>query len=92
MTEQEIREGTSEAMRGTVKWFDDAKGYGFITPEIRGRDLFVHFSSINSADRYKSLPVGAVVEYTTRVTDRGPCAESVTVIESPAPYEEEALS
>ena len=48
---------------GTVKWFNDAKGYGFITPDDgAGKDLFVHHTAI-SGDGYKSLPEGAKVEY-----------------------------
>ena len=47
---------------GTVKWFDDAKGYGFITPDDGGKDLFVHFSGI-TGDGFKSLPEGAKVEF-----------------------------
>jgi len=40
---------------GTVKWFDDGKGYGFITPEGGGKDLFAHFSEIKSGSGFKSL-------------------------------------
>ena len=47
---------------GTVKWFNDAKGYGFITPDDEGKDLFVHHTAI-SGDGYKSLPEGAKVEF-----------------------------
>ena len=48
--------------RGTVKWFNDEKGFGFITPEGGGDDLFIHHSNID-ADGFKSLTEGATVEY-----------------------------
>ena len=47
---------------GTVKWFNNAKGYGFITPVDGGEDVFVHFSSIE-VDGYKTLTEGQKVEY-----------------------------
>ena len=54
---------------GTVKWFNDAKGYGFITPDESGKDLFVHHSSIGG-DGYKSLPEGAKVDISRLDTGR----------------------
>lgn len=56
-------------MRGTVKWFNDAKGFGFITPEEGDRDVFVHFSEIQ-ADGFKSLTEGEEVEF--ELDDSGP--------------------
>ncbi|HWH05672.1 MAG TPA: cold shock domain-containing protein [Gaiellaceae bacterium] len=61
---------------GTVKWFDDAKGYGFISPEDGGKDLFVHHSGI-SGDGFKSLTEGAKVEYESREGQKGPEAFNV---------------
>jgi CspA family cold shock protein len=62
---------------GTVKWFNDSKGYGFITPEDGSKDLFVHHSSING-DGYKSLAEGAAVSYDERAGAKGPEAVNVT--------------
>ena len=64
---------------GTVKWFSDEKGFGFITPDGGGRDLFVHFSGI-SGDGYRSLPEGAKVSYEEESGDKGPKAVNVQKI------------
>ena len=56
--------------QGTVKWFSDEKGFGFITPDEGGKDLFVHHSSIE-ADGYRSLAEGARVEYESEAGDKG---------------------
>jgi cold shock protein len=61
---------------GTVKWFNDQKGFGFITPESGGRDLFVHYSGI-SGGGYKSLQEGSKVAYEEQVGDKGPKAVNV---------------
>ena len=61
---------------GTVKWFSDAKGFGFITPDEGGRDLFVHFSGI-VGDGYRSLNEGAKVTYEEEQSDKGPKAVNV---------------
>ena len=66
---------------GTVKWFNDAKGYGFITPDEGTKDLFVHFSGI-AGNGFKSLPEGAKVEFEAREGDKGPQAENVVLISS----------
>jgi cold shock protein len=63
---------------GTVKWFNDAKGYGFIEPEGGGKDLFVHHSQI-SGDGFKTLAEGAKVEFEPREGAKGPEASNVTV-------------
>jgi cold shock protein len=62
---------------GTVKWFSDDKGYGFITPAEGGRDLFVHFSGING-DGYRSLAEGSRVTYEEEQGDKGPKAVNVS--------------
>jgi CspA family cold shock protein len=62
---------------GTVKWFNDAKGYGFISPEGGGKDLFVHHSSI-VGEGYRSLAEGARVEYEP-ARQKGPEANVVTI-------------
>ena len=64
---------------GTVKWFDDAKGYGFITPAEGSKDLFVHHSSI-AGDGFKSLPEGAKVSFEAREGQKGPEATNVSVV------------
>ncbi len=55
---------------GTVKWFNDAKGFGFITPDGGGEDLFAHFSSINMAG-FKSLAEGQKVSYEITMGNKG---------------------
>ncbi len=64
---------------GTVKWFNDAKGYGFITPDEGSKDLFVHHSSI-TGDGYKSLAEGARVQYEAREGSKGPEATNVAPV------------
>ena len=65
---------------GTVKWFNAQKGYGFITNEGTGEDVFVHFSAIN-VDGFKTLEEGQTVEFDIVEGDRGPQAANVTVVE-----------
>ena len=62
---------------GTVKWFSDEKGFGFITPDDGGRDLFVHHSSI-TADGFRSLAEGLKVSYEEEASPKGPKAVNVT--------------
>jgi CspA family cold shock protein len=61
---------------GTVKWFSDEKGFGFITPDEGTKDLFVHQSGI-VGDGYKSLSEGAKVSYDAESGDKGPRAVNV---------------
>ena len=68
----------SETKTGTVKWFDNKKGYGFITPSEGGNDLFVHMSSI-LMEGYKTLSDNQKVSYQMETSDRGPVATNVTV-------------
>ncbi len=61
---------------GTVKWFNDSKGFGFISPESGARDCFVHYSAIQS-DGFKSLAEGDRVEFEMVEGPKGPAAENV---------------
>ncbi len=63
---------------GTVKWFSDEKGFGFITPDEGGKDLFVHFSSI-AAEGFRTLAEGARVNYEPEQGPKGPNAVNVTM-------------
>jgi CspA family cold shock protein len=64
--------------QGIVKWFNDRKGYGFISQED-GKDVFVHYSSIE-AQGFKTLAEGDRVDFEIQETDRGPEAKSVKKI------------
>ena len=66
---------------GTVKWFNDAKGYGFIAPENGGKDIFVHHSAI-SGEGFKTLAEGARVEFEQREGTKGPEAVNVMPVGS----------
>ena len=65
--------------RGTVKWFNDAKGYGFIGRQ-GAADVFVHYSGIAGSGKHKTLAEGASVEFEIEQTDRGPKAVEVREI------------
>jgi len=64
---------------GTVKWFNDAKGYGFISPSDGSKDVFVHFSALQG-DGFKTLAEGASVEYDLGQGEKGPQAQNVRVV------------
>lgn len=61
---------------GTVKWFSDSKGYGFITPDEGGNDAFVHYSEVKMEGR-ASLREGQKVEYDVKEGEKGPVATNV---------------
>ncbi|MDX6513516.1 MAG: cold shock protein [Gaiellaceae bacterium] len=66
---------------GTVKWFNDAKGYGFIATEDGSKDVFVHHSNIDG-NGFKTLAEGAKVEYEVREGQKGPEAVNVVPVSS----------
>jgi cold shock protein len=68
--------GSDKMPEGTVKWFNPDKGYGFISPESGGDDLFVHFSAIESQG-FKTLDEGQRVSFEVSQGDKGPQATSV---------------
>jgi CspA family cold shock protein len=79
LTQISIHEGTQNIMeQGTVKWFNDAKGFGFISRQ-NGEDVFVHFSAIQ-ASGFKSLPEGQAVQFNVVKGPKGLQAENVTII------------
>ena len=64
---------------GTVKWFSDEKGFGFITPDDGSKDVFVHHSAIQSVG-FRTLAAGAEVSYEAEDGPKGPAAASVETI------------
>ena len=64
---------------GQVKWFNESKGFGFIEQHDGGKDVFVHFSAIQS-DSYKSLDEGQTVEFTIENGAKGPAAANVVAL------------
>jgi CspA family cold shock protein len=65
---------------GIVKWFNASKGFGFITPDDGGKDLFVHHSEIQSGGDYATLNEGQKVEYEVGEGQKGPCANKVKAL------------
>lgn len=63
--------------KGKVKWFNDVKGYGFITQEGGGGDVFVHFSAIHT-EGFRTLSEGQTVEFEVAASERGAYASNVT--------------
>jgi len=69
-------QGVQKMANGTVKWFNSDKGFGFISPDGGGEDLFVHHSEIKT-NGYASLNEGQKVEFTVGQGRKGPCATNV---------------
>jgi CspA family cold shock protein len=65
---------------GVVKWFNNAKGYGFVTPDEGANDIFVHFSSINGMEGYKSLKEGQKVAFEVTEGPKGLHASNIQQI------------
>jgi len=68
---------------GRVKWFNEAKGFGFIEGEEPGKDIFVHYTAIQQ-DGFKTLQEGAMVEFELKETDRGLQASNVLLVQTAA--------
>lgn len=64
---------------GSIKWFNDAKGYGFITPALGGPEIFVHYSAIDG-EGFKTLAEGQEIEYEETEGPKGPCASRVVKV------------
>ncbi|ARO99256.1 TPA: cold-shock protein [Vibrio parahaemolyticus] len=69
----------SNKSTGSVKWFNESKGFGFITPDNGGSDLFVHFKSIVS-EGFKTLSEGQKVSFVVEQGNKGPQADNVTLV------------
>jgi CspA family cold shock protein len=69
----------SDPVQGTVKWFNNTKGYGFIQPD-EGADVFVHFSAIQQVEGYRTLEAGQRVEFTIEESAKGPQASNVVKV------------
>ena len=67
-------------LTGTVKWFNEGKGYGFIAPDGGGKDLFAHFRDIQGGDGYKTLAENARVQFDVTQGEKGPQASNIRPI------------
>lgn len=76
---------------GTVKWFNDAKGFGFIEPEAGGEDVFAHFSAIQM-EGFRTLQQGGKVSYELVQGPKGQLAQNITPLYSTAPQGQVELS
>lgn len=76
MSESIENTGESQKLTGTVKWFNDAKGFGFITPDNGGEDLFAHFSSIQM-NGFKTLKEGQKVQFDVTQGPKGKQASNI---------------
>ncbi|PND37251.1 cold shock domain protein CspD [Paucibacter aquatile] len=76
---------------GTVKWFNDAKGFGFIEPEAGGEDVFAHFSAIQM-EGFRTLQQGGKVSYELVQGPKGQLAQNITPLYSTAAQAQEELS
>ncbi|MDG0857075.1 cold-shock protein [Roseateles puraquae] len=65
---------------GTVKWFDDGKGFGFITPDAGGKDLFAHHSEIKNSGGFRTLAEGAKVSFESTQGAKGPQASNIRTL------------
>jgi len=74
----------SDAQTGTVKWFNDAKGFGFITPDDGDKDVFVHYKQIVSDGDFKTLKEGDKVSFQVGEGPKGPQANEVQIVASAA--------
>ena len=77
--------------KGVVKWFNNAKGYGFILADEGGEDMFAHYSSIQT-EGYKTLKAGQSVEFDTKPSDQGTHAINITPLDMLNPVQDQQQS
>jgi CspA family cold shock protein len=80
-----------EMQTGKVKWFNNAKGYGFILSDEGGEDMFAHYSSIQT-EGYKTLKAGQSVEFDTKPSDQGTHAINIQPLDMLSPGQEQQVS